>query len=81
LVSEDSIRPYAIRNRTTSLHSLNSVATMMPDELYDLYRFILEDHWLVDQHDLTVFLRDPEAEDDDPAVIYLQRFAYERKHK
>jgi hypothetical protein len=54
---------------------------MMPDELYDLYRFVLEDGWVIEQHELTVFMREPIAEDLEPVVIYLQRFAYERKHK
>jgi len=52
---------------------------MMPDELYDLYRFVLEDGWILEQHELTVFVREPVAEDLEPVVIYLQRFTYEPK--
>lgn len=47
---------------------------MIPDELYDIYRFVLEDQYEIEQHDLIVFLREPGSETE-PAVVYLQHFA------
>ena len=43
----------------------------MVDEIYEIYRFILEDHWELEQHDLILFFREPGIDTAEPAVIYL----------
>ena len=48
----------------------------MTDELYEIYRAMLEERLELEQHDLIIFLREPGAEDREPIVIYLYQYAY-----
>jgi hypothetical protein len=47
----------------------------MVDELYEIYRAVLEEHMEIEQHDLIVFLREPGAEDREPIAVYLHHYA------